>query len=250
MFGTKEIESLGYYTGDLLEQVAGSMAYLAGGDSDYANHVDSENSVTGGTEKTVEDIREAARNAEQNKSSSTGNTVSGGIVGSIVGSADGNTEQQTDGESIIFDEKNAPYSGTWVPFQDGFQLYLPSNWSTYDLTQEETDQGVIYVAGDASATENPPAISVVWSYNDGAETLEDIASAVQNAGFQVDNIVTINGFGCVSYRDEKHNCSAIMFFHPTNKQYIFCVTGSGYEQNTDTINTVLTSLKATEGQSQ
>ena len=53
MFGTKEIESLGYYTGDMLEQVAGSMAYLAGGDSDYANHVDSERSVTGGAEKNA-----------------------------------------------------------------------------------------------------------------------------------------------------------------------------------------------------
>ena len=30
---------------------AGSMAYLAGGDDDYKNHVDSENSVTGGAEK-------------------------------------------------------------------------------------------------------------------------------------------------------------------------------------------------------
>ena len=58
MFGTKEIESLGYYTGDLLEQVAGSMAYLAGGDDDYKNHVDSENSVTGGAEKAVEDIQQ------------------------------------------------------------------------------------------------------------------------------------------------------------------------------------------------
>ena len=41
MFGTKEIESLGYYTGDMMEQAAGSMAYLRG-DSDYANHVDRE----------------------------------------------------------------------------------------------------------------------------------------------------------------------------------------------------------------
>ena len=36
------------------------MAYLAGGDDDYKNHVDSENSVTGGAEKAVEDIQQAA----------------------------------------------------------------------------------------------------------------------------------------------------------------------------------------------
>lgn len=250
MFGTKEIESLGYYTGDLLEQVAGSMAYLAGGDDDYKNHVDSENSVTGGAEKAVEDIQQAAGDAAQQNSSTAGNTVSGGTIGSIAGSAGNTAKQQTDGGSITFDETKAPYSGTWVPFQDGFQLYLPSNWSTYNPSQEELDQGVIYVAGDASVTENPPSISVVWSYSDGAETLEEIVSALQNAGIQVDNTVTINGFECVSYRMEKDDCSAIMFFHPTNKQYVFCVTGSGYSQNTDTINTVLTSLKATGEQSQ
>ena len=77
MFGTKEIESLGYYTGDMLEQVAGSMAYLAGGDSDYANHVDSERSVTGGAEKTLEDIQQAADDAVQQEPSLANSIISG-----------------------------------------------------------------------------------------------------------------------------------------------------------------------------
>ena len=152
------------------------------------------------------------------------------------------TEEHADGRDIVFDETKASYSGTWVPFQDGFQLYLPSDWSTYELTQEDTDQGVLYIAGDTSGIENSPAVSVVWAYSDGAETLEDIAAVIQNSDFQLDGIVTINGIGCVRYRGEADNCSAIMFFHPTNKQYVFCVTGSGYEQNIDTINTILTSL--------
>ena len=32
------------------------------------------------------------------------------------------------------------------------------------------------------------------------------------------------------------------FYDALDKQYVFCVTGSGYEQNIDTINTILTSL--------
>ena len=93
---------------------------------------------------------------------------------------------------VLFDETKASYSGTWVPFQDGFQLYLPSDWSTYELTQEDTDQGVLYIAGDTSGIENSPAVSVVWAYSDGAETLEDIAAVIQNSDFQLDGIVTIN----------------------------------------------------------
>lgn len=218
------------------------MAYLAGGDSDYANHVDSERSVTGGAEKTLEDIQQAADDAVQQEPSSANSIISGGMVGSIVGAAGNSTEEHADGSDIVFDETKASYSGTWVPFQDGFQLYLPSDWSTYELTQEDTDQGVLYIAGDTSGIENSPAVSVVWAYSDGAETLEDIAAVIQNSDFQLDGIVTINGIGCVRYRGEADNCSAIMFFHPTNKQYVFCVTGSGYEQNIDTINTILTSL--------
>lgn len=242
MFGTKEIESLGYYTGDMMEQAAGSMAYLAGGDSDYANHVDRERSVTGGSQKAVEDIQQATGDAASQQPSATDGTVSSSTVGSIAGNENTNTEGTTSSGSIVFDETKAPYSGTWVPFQDGFQLYLPSNWNTYELTQEEMNQGVLYVAGDASGAANPPAISVVWAYSDGAETLEDIATAIRQAGYKIDDIVTINGFECVTYRLESEDCSAVMFFHPTNKDYVFCVTGTGYAQNVDIINSALTSL--------
>lgn len=242
MFGTKEIESLGYYTGDMMEQAAGSMAYLAGGDSDYANHVDRERSVTGGSKKAVEDIQQATGDAASQQPSATDGAVSSSTVGSIAGNENTNTEGTTSSGSIVFDETKAPYSGTWVPFQDGFQLYLPSNWNTYELTQEEMNQGVLYVAGDASGAANPPAISVVWAYSDGAETLEDIATAIWQAGYQIDDIVTINGFECVTYRLESEDCSAVMFFHPTNKDYVFCVTGTGYAQNVDIINSALTSL--------
>ena len=60
------------------------------------------------------------------------------------------------------------------------------------MTQEDTDQGVLYIAGDTSGIENSPAVSVVWAYSDGAETLEDIAAVIQNSDFQLDGIVTIN----------------------------------------------------------
>ena len=45
MLGAKEIPELDMDTGDTLEEAAKSMAYLAGGDSDYEQHVDADRSV-------------------------------------------------------------------------------------------------------------------------------------------------------------------------------------------------------------
>ncbi|MFR5150958.1 MAG: hypothetical protein ACLTER_16680 [Ruminococcus sp.] len=75
----------------------------------------------------------------------------------------------------------------------------------------------------------------------GAQSLEACADLTKG-GYQVDDLVSINGIPCISYRVEESDYSAIMFFHPTNKQYLFCVTGAGYASNTDMICHILTSL--------
>lgn len=70
-------------------------------------------------------------------------------------------------------------------------------------------------------------------------------SAIRDAGYQVDDLVSINDIPCVSYRVEDGDCCAIMFFHPTNPQYIFCVTATQYTANVDMICSILTSLSLT-----
>ena len=44
--------------------------------------------------------------------------------------------------SITFSQDTVGYAGTWVPFEDGFQLYLPSDWDVYNVTEEQSQQGV------------------------------------------------------------------------------------------------------------
>ena len=254
MFGAKEIPDLSYYVGSTLEETAGSFAYLAGGDSDYAKHVDSTRAVTsdaavsdpvGDIESTVSDVLQ--------QSGAGNNQSSGGTVGNIGGVSSsvedgqtdiGNTDSFSMG-SITFSQENVSFTGTWVPFEDGFKLYLPNDWYVYDLSEEQTQQGVLFAAGDTSGIENPPGISVVWAYSDGVQSLEELAADLTQGGYQVDDLVSINGIPCVSYRVEENDCSAIMFFHPTNKQYLFCVTGTGYASNTDMICHILTSLSLT-----
>ena len=254
MFGAKEIPELSYYVGSTLEETAGSFAYLAGGDSDYAKHVDGTRSVTSdaAAQDPIEDIESTV--SDVLKQGGAGNDQSfGGTVGNIGGVSSsvgdgqtdtGNTDSSQMG-SITFSQENVSFAGTWVPFEDGFKLYLPNDWDVYELSDEQTKQGVLFAAGDTSGVQNPPGISVVWAYSDGAQSLEELAADLTKGGYQVDDLVSINGIPCISYRVEESDCSASMFFHPTNQQYLFCVTGAGYASNTDMICHILTSLSLT-----
>ena len=253
MFGAKEIPELSLFVGSNLEEIAGSFAYLAGGDSDYAKHVDSTRSVVSDAQATVDNIEDTVGDILQQGSGDS--NIAGGTVGDNSGTAGGSAGGTTSGtedsdvsgssagySSITFSQDKANYEGTWVPFEDGFQLYLPSAWNTYELTEDQVNQGVLYLAGDTSGEDTAPAVSVVWAYSDGAETINDLATAIRQGGYQVDDLVSINGIPCVSYRLEDGDCSAIMFFHPTNKDYVFCVTATQYTANVDMICSILTSL--------
>ena len=251
MFGAKEIPELSFYVGSNLEETAGSFAYLAGGDSDYAKHVDSTRSVESDSQETGTDLEDTVGNIVNQGSgntdisgTTTGDIGAGGGSSGKAGTTGADTTDTDGGEagSIVFDQTKADFKGVWVPFEDGFQLYLPEAWSTYELTQEQVSQGVLYLAGDASGADTAPAVSVVWANNDGATTINDLASAIREAGYQVDDLVSINGIPCVSYRVEDGDCCAVMFFHPTNPQYIFCITATQYTANVDMICSILTSL--------
>lgn len=253
MFGAKEIPELSLFVGSNLEETAGSFAYLAGGDSDYAKHVDSTRSVVSDAQATVDDIEDTVGDILQQGSGDSnivGGTIgdnSGTAGGSAGGTPSGTEDSDVSGSSagyssITFSQDKANYEGTWVPFEDGFQLYLPSAWNTYELTEDQVNQGVLYLAGDDSGADTAPAVSVVWAYSDGAETINDLATAIRQGGYQVDDLISINGIPCVSYRLEDGDCSAIMFFHPTNKDYVFCVTATQYTANVDMICSILTSL--------
>ena len=201
MFGAKEIPELSYYVGSTLEETAGSFAYLAGGDSDYTKHVDGTRSVTSDAaasdpiediESTVSDVLgQGGAGNDQSFGGTVGNI--GGVSSSVEdGQTDtGNTDSSQMG-SITFSQENVSFAGTWVPFEDGFKLYLPNDWDVYELSDEQTKQGVLFAAGDTSGVQNPPGISVVWAYSDGAQSLEELAADLTKGGYQVDDLVSIN----------------------------------------------------------
>lgn len=238
MFGTKEVPALNYMvpTG-YLDQVAGSFAPLAGGDGDYEKHVDSNRSVTG-SGPSVADIGGFGTDVLTDDGGSEDDTTIGGSVGGI-GGAGGDTDISG---SIVFDESVADFEGTWVDFQDGFKLYLPTNWSQYPLSDEEKNAGALYLAYDASAAENVPYIEVDWTTSEGVTTLDGIASEIAAAGYTVNDKISVNGIECVSYDNAQEDMSGLMFFHPQTKDYVFVVIAGSYSGNVDTLAAILCSL--------
>ena len=159
MFGAKEIPELSYYVGSTLEETAGSFAHLAGGDSDYTKHVDGTRSVTSDAAASdpIEDIESTV--SDVLKQGGAGNdTASGGTVGNIGGVSSSVEDGQTGADSsdgsgdgtqmgsITFSQDTVGYAGTWVPFEDGFQLYLPSDWDVYNADRKSrAKQGVLFI---------------------------------------------------------------------------------------------------------
>ena len=251
MFGAKEIPELSYYVGSTLEETAGSFAYLAGGDSDYTKHVDGTRSVTSDAaasdpiediESTVSDVLgQGGAGNDQSFGGTVGNI--GGVSSSVEdGQTDtGNTDSSQMG-SITFSQENVSFAGTWVPFEDGFKLYLPNDWDVYELSDEQTKQGVLFAAGDTSGVQNPPGISVVWAYSDGVQSLEELAADLTQGGYQVDDLVSINGIPCVFCSTD--SLYGIVFIDRKDATQIDMVIFAGENRGNDQIvETVLRSVR-------
>ena len=73
------------------------------------------------------------------------------------------------------------YEGTWVPFEAGFDLYLPTDWNVLDLTEDNIDDGIIFMVSPQETQEEAEAmLSVQMNDATGAE-LEDIAAGYEEA---------------------------------------------------------------------
>lgn len=241
MFGSKNTEALGYVLEPgYQEQIAGSFALLAGGDSDYEKHVDSERSVSGSQIGDLGNVQTPNDDTNSNGDSGLGGTVgSGGSVGGA-GRRDSQNDQQSG--SIVFTEDSVAYQGTWVEFADGFKLYLPSHWREVVMTDEYLDVGTLYGAGDDTGIANAPYVFVNWTdeYSDMAAATQDLS----DSGFRVDGAANINGIDCMtfSYMDDTNDLSGIMFFGPLDNSLLFTVIGAPYSKNVDTIAGLLCSL--------
>ena len=236
MFGSKSIYSLGLAVEPgFLETVAGSYAPLAGGDSDYEKHVDKDRFVSGNKLSGI-----GGQQAPGTDVTDVGQSEVGGSVGSSGSVGSARSGGQGTGGSIVFTEKDAVYEGTWVEFDDGFKLYLPSSWTEISLSEEDKQDGTLYIAGDIEGGENAPYVLVQWF--DQYDNMETVTEEMRESGFRIDGAVKVNGIDCMSFAHEEEDMSGLLFWGPLDNSLLFTVIGGGYSSNVDTIASALCSL--------
>ena len=87
-------------------------------------------------------------------------------------------------------------NGTWVPFADyNFQICLPSDWNVLELTDEQTQTGVI--AGYAAA-DGARVCYVSYTEFEAATDIQTVAEQLA-ASFEGVKLITINDLPFITY---------------------------------------------------
>ena len=149
------------------------------------------------------------------------------IAEAETGDADSEPSEGAAVRSIQFDESAAPYEGVWVTFDDGFQLYLPGEWLTYDVTEEQSGVGLFFSAsndgGDAAAGETPMGVAVGYVDADGLATLDDLFQDFERLTFANLEKRDVNGIPAVYFEQAGEDYRGVSFYHALYPDYVMTV---------------------------
>ena len=140
------------------------------------------------------------------------------------------------------------YDGTWVPFEAGFDLYLPTDWNVLEISEENAENGMIFlVSPQENAEEAEAALSVQMNDATGAE-LTDIAAGYEEAGFTGIGFANVNGLGCVLYDDESNDLQGVTFLGESGTMYTIIMAPAESEEYGPIWNNILFSLSPSEAE--
>ena len=96
--------------------------------------------------------------------------------------------------------EEAAYEGTWVSFEPGFDLYIPSNWNVLEVTDEDQEDGLMFQAQDPDSEEG---VNMVVTATD-VGTEYDLYSMADELATEYEDVekVCINGLYAVSFETE------------------------------------------------
>lgn len=141
-------------------------------------------------------------------------------------------------EAIGFDEAGAGYAGIWVPFEDGFRLYLPEGWRSYDLTEAQRAAGLFYRAGtpeDAADSEVPLGVAVGYMPFGDAADPDALAAYFTGAGFERVSRQDVNGIPAVAFERPGDGFRGLAFAHPLVGGYAMLVYATPIGETADAI---------------
>lgn len=121
-------------------------------------------------------------------------------------------------DAVSFDAARAGYAGVWVPFEDGFQLYLPADWRAYELTDAQREAGLFYRAGGDGAD-----VAVGYAPADALSTAEDLEADYRGAGFADVARQSLNGIEAVGFSSPEAGYRGVAFFNPIWPDYVMTV---------------------------
>lgn len=140
------------------------------------------------------------------------------------------TSQQQYNFDIVFDQSVANYNGTWIPFDDSYQIYLPSYWVYYAVSDEERAQMVYYHCGNNGG--DPLAgyatdMHIVVSKNQlGTQAdMNDLVELLANTGYENVFLGRLNGMDAIAYNITEDNLVGFLFQSPKEPGCLITVEG-------------------------
>jgi len=89
------------------------------------------------------------------------------------------------------------YEGAWVQFEDGFEIYLPSEWYQYECTEEMKAKGVFYMAGTEDLAYS---CTLAWMPLVADCTIEELHTEMVKTHPEA-KVMEVSGVGLIFYVD-------------------------------------------------
>lgn len=81
------------------------------------------------------------------------------------------------------------FDGTWVQFEEGFELYLPSDWLVLESTEEELASGIAF---SVCSPDEAYYMALAWSGLEAELTIDELQAALVEAGYPVEPVEVNN----------------------------------------------------------
>jgi len=94
------------------------------------------------------------------------------------------------------------FDGTWVKFEDGFEVYLPSDWLQLEVTEEDLASGIFFGACSPDQTK---LMQIAWSALEAEVTLAELQPA-----FEGSKMVEVNGIQLLCIGDAANDTIAFV----------------------------------------
>jgi len=128
-----------------------------------------------------------------------------------------------------------------VRFEDGFQLTLPADWPSIELTEAQTAAGLFYRAGESGGG---AGIAVGYMDADRAGTVEDLMRGFESAGYAQIRRQDADGIETIRFERPEEDYCGVAFYHPVYPEYILFVYVSPLDVDDGVSGAVLDSLSS------